>query len=94
MRMVLMEQKSFAWMTDFVNKNTKSGELIDDLFSGTFAVAKACLELPRHRHLVGFENAADDTKEITMTTVEMYGRQVKKKRSNAKRKNDNVVFCM
>lgn len=52
-RLVRMEQMSVECVHDFVDKLSKPGELIIDLFSGIFATAKACLEHPRHCGFAG-----------------------------------------
>lgn len=39
-------------MQDPLDKTYKSGELIANLFSATLVVAKACLELSRHRRFM------------------------------------------
>lgn len=54
-RLVHLEQKSLSWMKDLVETFSPPGEVVVDLFSGTFPTAKARLELPRHRRFLGCE---------------------------------------
>lgn len=71
--MVRLEQKSAGWMQNLDNSFLKPGELETNLFSGTFAIAKACLELPRHVDYVDCEVGVDcfvaDTEELVETHV-------------------------
>lgn len=49
-RLVRPERKSVSWIEDLVQKDSKPGELIVDLFPCTFATANPFLELLRlHR---------------------------------------------
>lgn len=52
-QLVFLKQKSVGWMKNLIDKGSRPGELVTGLFKGTFATAKACLELPRDRYVVG-----------------------------------------
>jgi len=47
------EQKNIDWMMDIISKFTKPGDIVVDMFSGTFPTAKACMKLDKHRRFVG-----------------------------------------
>lgn len=53
------EQKSVFQKVDHVGKFSNPGEFVADLLSGTFATAKACLNISPHRRCVGLEAKAD-----------------------------------
>lgn len=46
-------------MQDLVDKFSNPGELLVDLFPGTFAAAKVCLEALRHCRFVGCESYSE-----------------------------------
>lgn len=52
-QMVLLEQNSVGRMEELAGNFSKLVELVAVLFSGTFATAKACLELLRYHRFVG-----------------------------------------
>lgn len=51
-RMARPEHNCVDWMENFANKFSKHGEIVFDLFPGSFATVKVCLELPRHLQVV------------------------------------------
>lgn len=63
-------------MQDPVDKFCKPGELVVDLFYGTLATAKACLETPWHRRLVGSKIDCKCFAKNTEALVETYEGQV------------------
>lgn len=69
-------------MDDLVNKFSTPGEMAVDLFPSTFAMEKACLELPRRCHLVGCEGDADCFAESTETLFGTYVRQILNEKSD------------
>ena len=50
------EQKPVSLMKELICKYSKGGDIVVDMFGGTFSTAKACLELPEHRIFVGCDN--------------------------------------
>lgn len=53
MHLFRSEQNSVGWKEDLVERFSKTGELVVDLFFCTFLTATACLESPWYRHLLG-----------------------------------------
>lgn len=68
-------------MKDLVNMFFKSDAKVVDLYSNTFATAMVCLELTRHRRIVGCKVDADCFVVSTETLVEMFARQVLNEKS-------------
>lgn len=62
------EQKPLALLKELICRFSQQGDLVVDLFSGTFSTAVAAFSLPQHRRFVGceldtvcFQHAADST---------------------------------
>lgn len=68
-------------MQVLVDNFSKSGEQVDDLFSGTLAIANACLELQRHRRFLGCKHDSECFAAITQALVEMYATRVLNEKS-------------
>ena len=49
------EQKSLDLLKELISRFSQPGDLVVDMFAGTFATALACLQLPKHRCFVGCE---------------------------------------
>jgi len=49
------EQKSLALLKELIARFSQPGDLVVDLFAGTFSAAIACFSLPNHRRFVGCE---------------------------------------
>lgn len=49
------EQKPVALMKELISRFSQPGDIVVDLFAGTFSCAVACFELPQHRSFVGIE---------------------------------------
>lgn len=49
------EQKSRASLMELISRFSKPGDIVVDLFSGTFSTAAACIDLPGPRSFVGCE---------------------------------------
>lgn len=63
-------------MQDIVEKFFKPGKLVVDLFSGKFATAKMCLDLPRHRRFLCCEADTECFAASTEELVETYAKQI------------------
>lgn len=50
------EQKCRALLKELICRFSQPGDLVVDLFAGTFSTAMACMELPKHRIFVGCED--------------------------------------
>lgn len=53
--MLRPEQKNIDWMKELISQYTKKGDIVVDMFGGTFSTAKACFELPDARRFIGCE---------------------------------------
>ena len=80
--MVRPEQKNVALMKELVSKFTSGGDVVVDLFGGTFSTAKACLDLPDHRIFVGSEMDQECVKLATPSLMAQFARQVLKKKTS------------
>ena len=49
------EQKSLPLLQELVSRFSQPGDIVTDMFAGTFSTAVACMSLPRHRVFVGCE---------------------------------------
>lgn len=49
------EQKPLALLKELVSRFSQPGDIVVDLFSGTFSTAVACFQLEKHRRFVGCE---------------------------------------
>ena len=49
------EQKPLPLLKELIMRYTKPGDIVMDMYAGTFSVALACLTLPQHRVFVGCE---------------------------------------
>lgn len=54
-RRVRPEQKSVHLMKELVSRFSQGGDIVVDLFAGTFSLAFACFQLPQHRVFAGCE---------------------------------------
>lgn len=63
-------------MQHLVEKFPNRGDLVVDLLSGTFATAKACLDLARQRRFVGCKTDSERFSANTEPVVETYARRV------------------
>ena len=57
--MVRPEQKSRKLLKELISRFTKPGDIVADLFAGTFSTAAACMTLPKHRVFIGCELKED-----------------------------------
>lgn len=49
------EQKPLSVLKELISRFSQPGDIVVDLFSGTFATALACFDIPEHRQFVGCE---------------------------------------
>lgn len=56
-------------MENLVRGFSKPGELIADLYPGTFTTVKACLGLPRHYCFVGYQDVSESFAASTEALV-------------------------
>lgn len=63
-------------MQDLVERFSKPGELIVDLFSGTFAIAETCLKVRRPHRCVSCKDNDDHFAAITEVLFETYAIKV------------------
>lgn len=54
--MVRPEQKSILLLMEIISQYTNEGDIVVDMFGGTFSAAKACLNLPKYRQFVGCDS--------------------------------------
>ena len=80
--MVRPEQKNVAWMKELVSKFTSGGDVVVDLFGGTFSTAKACLDLPDHRIFVGSELDEECVKLATPSVMEIFAKHVLRRKAS------------
>lgn len=76
------ERKNVSWMVELVGNLTNPGELVVHCFAGTFDVTKACLFLPKHRSLVGFDKDISCIEGFMESILEVYDRQLRNPESD------------
>ena len=74
--MVRPEQKNVSLMKTLLAKYCPAGGMVCDPFSGTFAVAKACISLPEHRKCVSADKDEDCFNQCKPSLVEVFAEQV------------------
>lgn len=71
-----LEQKISARMKVVVEKSTKPGNLVVHDCAETVPVLKACMLLPNHRRLIGYEVDPGCATEEMQLLVDLYARYV------------------
>lgn len=69
-----LEEKNVARTQELVDRYFKHGEMVVNLFSGTFAAEEPCFELPRHCRFLGCkvdtESSVESTEALAATGLD------------------------
>lgn len=74
------EQRNIASMKNIVQSFTKPWNLDVDAYLCTFSVAKACLLLPKHKIVTGYEENARCVTEVMPQLILLYDRRLLSKK--------------
>lgn len=70
-------------MKHIIQKFTKPGTLVVDACAVTFAVAKACMLLVKHRRFIGCKEDSSCVNEAILLLILLYARQLLSKASES-----------
>jgi len=80
--MLRPEQKNMIWMKALIGKFTGPGDLVMDMFAGTYATAKACLMTDKHRKFVGCDSDQECTDTGRVALVHIFASQLLNEKSD------------
>lgn len=88
--MICPEERIVGRIENLVDKFPIPGDLVVHLFSGTFAIAKECLELSWHRRFAGCDIKSGCFATSTDPLVEKYAGQVLNEKSGVSGSDEGV----